>query len=184
MTSTTKTHSDHFTDALIYGFSILKDTPMGCDIHWHSETKKHGIWKCDQANSFQLIEEENTYPEMASFSETDRNYWLFGLLQPGVRTDWDWSFPERLFFPDDASPEIRKVYEHWGSDAHSAGYRTRAELKAKVEELKTMRAQHLISPTEVGPAVEHHATKLAEMINDLNSDVPDSDQRIVFWFDN
>ena len=157
---------------------------MGCDIHWHSEAKKNGIWKCDQADSFQLLKDEDGYPDMANFADTDRDYWLFGLLQPGVRSTWDWSFPERLVFPDDASPEVRKVYEFWGGDAHSPGHVTRAELKAKVEEIKALRAQHLISPMKEGPAIEHHATKLTPMINDLDSDVPDEDQRIVFWFDN
>lgn len=184
MININKSHSDHLLDALVYGTSIQKVEVMGCDIHWHSETKKNGIWKCDQANSFQILKDEDGYPDMINFTDTDRDYWLFGLLQPGVRSNWDWSFPERLVFPDDASFEIRKVYEHWGGDAHSPGYVTRAELKAKVEEMKTLRAQHLISPMKEGPAIEHHATKLDRLINLLSSDAPDEDQRIIFWFDN
>lgn len=184
MIKQSKSHSSHLSDALVYGTSIQKVEIMGCDIHWHSETKRDGVWKCDQAYSFELLADEDNYPNMANFPDRGRDYWLFGLLQPGVRSDWDWSFPERMVFPDDASSEVRQVYKHWGEDAHSPGYVTREELKAKLEELKSLRAQHLISPMEEGPVIEHHATKLARMINELDSDVPDSDQRIVFWFGN
>lgn len=177
-----KSHSDHLLDALVYGTSIQKVQVMGCDIHWHSETKKNGIWKCDQAESFQLLEDENNQPDMNDFLGRGRDYWKFGLLQQ-VRSVWDWSFDKRIEFPDDASPEVRQVFEAWGGDAHSEGYRTREELKAKLEELKPMKAQHLISPGEDKEVIDHHFTFLENMISNLNSDVPDSDQRIVFWFD-
>jgi hypothetical protein len=156
---------------------------MGCDIHWHSETKRNGQWVCDQAHTFKLLEDENNYPEMDNFPGRNRDYWMFGLLQQ-VRNSYDWSFDERIEFPDDASSEVRRVFEYWGSDAHSVGYRTREELKAKLEELKLMRAQHLINPEKDKVVIDHHFVCLENMIGNLTSDVPDSDQRIVFWFDN
>ncbi len=156
---------------------------MGCDIHWHSETKRNGIWKCDQAESFQLLESEDNYPDMDGFPNRSRDYWKFGLLQQ-VRSVFDWSFDERIEFPDDASPEVRQMFEAWSSDAHSQGHRTREELKDKLEELKLLKAQQLINPSKEAEAINHHFTCLENMIGNLTSDVPDSDQRIVFWFDN
>lgn len=156
---------------------------MGCDIHWHSETKRNGIWKCDQAESFQLLEDEDNHPDMANFPNRSRDYWKFALLQQ-VRGRFDWSFDEHIRFPDDASPEVRQVFEAWGSDAHSEGYLTREDIKAKLEELKVLKAQELISPSKDAEVINHHFTCLENMIGNLTSNVPDSDQRIVFWFDN
>ena len=183
MIKTNKSHSDHLLDALVYGTSIQKVEVMGCDIHWHSETKKNGIWKCDQADSFQLLEDEDNHPDMSDFPNRSRDYWKFGLLQQ-VRHVFDWSFEVRIKFPDDASPEVRRVFEAWGGDAHSEGYRTREELKAKLEELRLLKAQQLIGPSKEAEAISHHFTCLENMLGHLTSDVPDSDQRIVFWFDN
>lgn len=186
MITTSKTHSDHFTDALIYGFSMMKETPMGCDIHWYSETRqKDGTWACDQAPSFK-IEDKGTDDEdfdMDSLPGRSRDYTFFGLLNQ-VRTNWDWSFEERASIPHDTSSHIAQMYGRWGSDAHSAGYLTREELKAKLEELKPLRAANLISPTKKGEVLIHHAKRLEDTIDNLSSDVPDSEQRIVFWFDN
>lgn len=156
---------------------------MGCDIHWHSETKRNGQWECDQADSFQLLEDEDNAPEMDAFPNRSRDYWKFGLLQQ-VRSVFAWSFDERIEFPKDASSEIRQMFEEWSSDAHSEGYRTREELKAKREELKLLKTQQLISPSKEAEAINHHLTCLENMLANLTSDVPDSDQRIVFWFDN
>jgi len=155
---------------------------MGCDIHWYSETKRNGQWECDQANTF-CYDEEN-YPEMDSFPGRDRDYWFFGLLQPGVRSHWDWSFSEREIIPDDLSKEVKTIWDRWDSDGHSHGYVTREEIKAKLEELKPLRTQHLINPTDEANIVRHHVTKLENCLTHLTSDVLDSDQRIVFCFDN
>ena len=156
---------------------------MGCDIHWHSETKRNGQWECDQADSFQLLKDEDNAPDMDAFPGRDRDYWKFGLLQQ-VRSVFDWSFDERIKFPENTSPEIRQMFEAWSGDAHSEGYRTREELKAKLEELKTMRTQHLFDPGKDKGVIDHHFRCLENMLANLTSDVPDSDQRIVFWFDN
>lgn len=95
---------DDFMDALSY---LMKGAHMGCDIHWYSETKRNGQWECDQADTFELLEDEDNYPDMANFPGRDRDYWFFGLLQPGVRSRWDWSFPEREVIPDDLSKEVK-----------------------------------------------------------------------------
>lgn len=157
---------------------------MGCDIHWHSETKRDGKWLCDQAESFKVLEDEEDYPDMDDFPDRGRDYWLFGLLQPGVRSEWEWSFPERLVTPNDLSKEVQIVVDRWDGDAHSNGYLTRKELKAKLAELKQLTVEHLIAPTDETQILHHHVKRLEDIITNLAADVPDTDQRIVFWFDN
>ena len=163
---------------------------MGCDIHWHSETRRNGVWVCDQAASFQKLDpEDGDGYEMDPFPNRDRDYWWFGLLN-GVRTNWAFMFPESETVPNDLSHEVRTLYEQWDCDAHSAGSLTRAELKAKLGELKPMRAAILIHAHDEKKAdateaqVIHLYGRLEETIANLSSDVPDEDQRIVFWFDN
>jgi len=169
-------------DALSY---TMKGTKMGCDIHWYSETKRNDKWQCDQADSFELIKESTyTYPNMEEFPNSERDYSFFGLLQPGVRSEWGWSFPERHEIPNDLSKEVQSMSDDWKGDSHSHGYLTRKELKAKLEELKQSRTMHLIAPTEVTHTLHHHVEELEDTIANLTADVPDTDQRIVFWFDN
>ena len=163
---------------------------MGCDIHWHSETKRNGQWECDQAHTFEIEKEDfgnndvRDYINMADFPDRGRDYWLFGLLQPGVRSSWDWSFPERIEIPEDLSKEVKAVWDQWDVDGHSHGYLTRAEIKAKLEELKKHRAMHLIDPRDSTQVLMHHVERLESILEDMTSDVPDTDQRLVFCFDN
>lgn len=164
---------------------------MGCDIHWHSETKKDGVWVCDQAETFMTRVEDygdgpKEYPEMDDLPGRTRDYWFFGLLNKNVRTSWPWSFPYTCDLPEDVSSEIRTVCEYMGEDGHSQGARTQAELIAKVEELKLARAQLLIAPSEEASIhnVDHLIKRLEETLATLGAtDTPD-DRRIVFWFDN
>ena len=172
-------------DALVYGTSIMKGPKMGCDIHWYSETKKDGKWVCDQAESY-YIEDEGTadeYHTMDDFPNRGRDYWWFGFIQPGVRSSWDFGFDES-HQPDDLSPEVERIINRWDSDGHSHGHLTRAELKAKLVELAETRTRMLINPTEELGALKHLAQRLEKTISNLTSDVPDEDQRIVFFFDN
>lgn len=162
---------------------------MGCDIHWYSETKIDGQWRCDQADSFREVKEngEHSYFDLDSFPNEDRDYWMFGLLNNGVRTEWPYSFQEKGF-PVPASREVAKVFAGWQDDAHSPSFLTRAELKAKLQELKPIRAEYMIRsdiPIDERAAIEHHAKRLQEIIDNLsNESVSDENQRIVFWFDN
>lgn len=174
--------SDDHIDAFKY--AIERSSKVGCDIHWHSETKRDGKWLCDQAESFKILNDEGDYPDMNNFPDRGRDYWFFGLIQPGVRSEWSWSLPERLATPDDLSKEVQIVMNHWDGDAHSHGYRTREELKTKLAELKQLMVAHLIAPTDVTEVLHHHVKRLKKVIKDLASDVPDTDQRIIFWFDN
>lgn len=157
---------------------------MGCDIHWFSETKVNDQWKCDQAASFSENCDGEKIPDMDSFPNDDRDYWFFGLIQPGVRTEWDWSFPERVEIPEDLSKEVKNILKKWDIEGHSNGYLTRAEILEKLKELTTMKTEELIHPTHVGKVIQHHFKRLQEVAANLNAEVPDTDQRIVFFFDN
>lgn len=160
---------------------------MGCDIHWNSETKKDGKWVCDQAVVKPTWADEDDEPQAEDFPDRGRDYWLFGLLANGVRSNWAWSFPYQNAVPDDLSPEVAKRIEHDGGDGHSHGVHTRAELIAKVEELKLKRAELLITAdgqNNEPQACAHHLEQLEQIIGNLDADVPAEDQRLVFWFDN
>lgn len=163
---------------------------MGCDIHWHSETRKDGVWVCDQADSFTINPPEydggREYPEMDDFPGRTRDYWFFGLLNNGVRTNWPWSFPYTCDIPRDMSSEVRAVVEYWDEDAHSQGARTQAELQAKLAELIHARAEMLINPLPDASManIDHLIYRLQEVLGALGSEVPAEDRRLVFWFDN
>lgn len=158
---------------------------MGCDIHWYSETKKDGAWECDQADSFEKDEDPDyEYHDMNNFPNRGRDYWMFGLLAD-VRCDVPYGFAAKGI-PDELSPEVKMIFDEWGGDGHSNSYLTREELKAKVAELAPKRAELLIAPAKgvTMEMVQHHIDRLEEIIGNLNADVPDSDQRIIFCFDN
>ena len=156
---------------------------MGCDIRWYSETRRDGKWECDQKLTF-VETDDDDWPAMDYFPGRDRDYWLFGLLNPSVRADWEWSFPESSMVPEDVSREVSLIYDREGDDAHSAGSLTRAELKAKLEELKLLIAKALVVPRKDSQGMSHHKKCLMKILSNMTSDVPDEDQRIVFWFDN
>lgn len=151
---------------------------MGCDIHLYSETKKDGIWVADKADSFNQNEDadengEDGYVHINSSYSGERNYQLFGLLNTNVRADSPWSFDENGF-PDDASPEITAYYKHWDTDAHSASYLTRQDLKKKATELLIVADKY----------AHDLCGYLAALIGGLPDCTDTEEQRIVFWFDN
>ncbi len=157
---------------------------MGCDIHWYSETKKNGAWVCDQAASFTAEEEDGRiYKDMDDFPGRDRDYWWFGFIQPGVRTQWPFSFDESSL-PEDLSSEVQQLNDQWDCDGHSHGSLTRAQLKDKLAEMKKLSLEQVINPTQNRESIEHFVACLEDVLKNLTADVADEDQRIVFWFDN
>lgn len=157
---------------------------MGCDIHWWSETRKDSVWVCDQKDSFYVDTQQNNYTDMNEFISFIRDYAMFGLLQDGVRSSWEWSFKHFRGFPQDASSQVKAMYAYWGEDAHSPGWLTRAELKAKRHELLARKIQELIHPTGVMWMLSRHINNLDDILELLNAPVEDTEQRIVFFFDN
>lgn len=169
---------------------------MGCDIHWYSETRHYRTpektdfeWICDQGDSLQIIEEEDNYPEMDDFPNRTRDYWFFGLLFNGVRTDWTFAFPGKCLLPTDLSSEVQAVHDYWGEDAHSQNWLTRKELEDKLAELHLVQADMLINPRpdERPEHVQHMIGRLKQTIDSMLAISPDvlgEDHRLVFWFDN
>lgn len=151
---------------------------MGCDIHLYSESlDDNGVWVADAADTFVIDKDDDTdsdedgWASMEEAAGSDRNYWLFGLLSPGVRTEWPFSFPE-TGWPDNASEHTERIYQGWSSDAHSPGHLTKRELQNKAAEL-------LITSEDHAQAL---AGYLQEILRGLDGE-PDR-QRIVFFFDN
>ena len=155
---------------------------MGCDIHWYSESKKNGDWICDQKDSF--IDNKTEGIDLDYFPNSHRDYWFFGLLSEGVRCDFDAAFPAKGF-PEDASIEVAALYRQWDCDAHSSSWLTRQELKDKLQEFAVIRTELLIKPiADESEMAAHHVKRLQETISNLTAEVPDTDHRIVFWFNN
>ena len=108
---------------------------MGCDIHMYTERRINGIWTSTEPIITVNPEdkEKDRFRDVPSQFRTyqdGRNYILFSVLA-GVRSHYT---IEQKFevkgFPKDASPNIRQLYEKWGSDAHSASYLTLTDLKS------------------------------------------------------
>ena len=175
---------------------------MGCDIHWYSETRHYRtpektdfVWICDQTSSFHPVDYSLTpggddlRPEMDDFPNPTRDYWFFGLLFNGVRTDWTFAFPGKCLLPTDLSSEVQAVYDCWGLDAHSQSWLTRKELEDKLAELHLVQAGMLIDPrpNERPEHVQHMIRRLKQTIDSMlaiSPDVSGEDHRLVFWFDN
>lgn len=101
---------------------------VGCDIHMYVEKKKNGKWVPAQG----MIKDEDSGIMDVPYPDTfynERNYLLFGFLTGGeVRREMNSPFKLKGF-PKNASPEIRKIYEQYGCDAHSPSYLTLEELE-------------------------------------------------------
>jgi hypothetical protein len=99
---------------------------MGTDIHLHVEKKVKGKWVPAQG----LLKDEDGDPYLPLPDElySERNYLLFGFLA-GVRFEEVQHFAVKGF-PTDASPEITKIFEKWGPDAHTPSYLTFEELNS------------------------------------------------------
>jgi hypothetical protein len=108
---------------------------MGCDIHLYKEKKVNGRWvTADEGWKNEFDEGGVDVPYDNRF--TDRDYDLFGYLSKGVRREFDFSFLARGI-PFNASEEVKKCSEQWGSDGHSHSYLTLTELKEAWEFLQT-----------------------------------------------
>lgn len=125
---------------------------MGCDIHVMIEARRtlnnnEEVWfNCDNYRYkpyFGTDEEEPQMELKPIFG--DRNYELFSFLA-GVRNYGNNpSFGFDRGFPEDASKQTATEYESWGSDAHTPGYATLAELKEAVAGVKTVRREGAVS---------------------------------------
>jgi hypothetical protein len=137
---------------------------MGCDIHMNIEVKTENGW------------------ELYSKPKVDRNYRLFAKLANVRNYDNEIipiSNPRGL--PEDVSYLVKKSYERWDTDAHSASYITCEELDILQKWLKEfdLDLEHNILNTYC------EGNSFLE-INESSEGSPDwiFDCRLVFWFDN
>lgn len=172
---------------------------MGCDIHMFAEKKVNGKWeKLGKVfkNRYYNPEQESKidedgYEYNAEFTDEPwegRNYDLFAILAD-VRNGRGFAgtytgegfipIAETKGIPLDASEEVKKEYEYWGCDAHSASWFTLKELKDYDWQQSTF--THGNTETyEV--ASGNFLQKITNALNPFTES--DEDIRIVFWFDN
>jgi hypothetical protein len=153
---------------------------MGCDIHTYIEKKKNGVWV--PAQGFMLT--GNYEPDIPDVPVHDtyykRDYCLFGFLA-GVRYPQFKRF-EPKGFPEDASEEVKRIFDYWGSDAHTPSYLTQEELKSvdwDTEEINCYGEGN----QPLWKAFERFYD-LVFWLNSYDYNCEPDELRIVFWFDN
>jgi hypothetical protein len=141
---------------------------MGCDIHCYKEKRIDGVW----VNQNEI---SDPYGDGYRLQRTyvSRNYWLFGLLSKGVRTEWESSWEPRGEAPA-MSQELQQEYDNDLGDGHSHSWLTLDEIKVKQVKLL------IGSPEDNKLGVE--LRDFRNTIFDENDD-PET-TRVVFWFDN
>ena len=140
---------------------------MGCDIHMNIEVKTENGW------------------ELYSKPDVERNYRFFAKLA-NVRNEFGdiepISAPRGI--PSDASYLVRKSYEKWGSDAHSASYITCEEIYILQNWLTVEGVRH---PLYLEDEILHTFCEGNSFygIKRYPDERPDwiFDCRFVFWFD-
>lgn len=129
---------------------------MGCDIHTHVEVKKHirskEMWAC--ADFFKLNEYYDSNDEGCGKKyETvevcgDRDYSRFAVLANVRNYGGTEPIAEPRGIPEDCCKEIKKEYEYWGCDAHSASYFTLEELREWQKTASGLKHSGFISPED------------------------------------
>ena len=147
---------------------------MGCDIHMNIEVKTDNGW------------------ELYSKPNVERFYMLFAKLA-NVRNNFGIQpISEPRGIPDDASYLVKKSYESWKDDAHSASFITCEEIGELQEWLEELRLQKYPNKFSLDFDLEYSILRtdcewnsFAGVKKDPNGK-PDwiHDCRLVFWFDN
>ena len=175
---------------------------MGCDIHSFAEkrNKQTNLWE-KVGDEFSLDEfDRNFYKKDKTDSPFKwRSYSIFAFLA-GVR-NYDCCVPisEPKGLPEDVSDYVRKKYEYWDEDAHSASYLTAKELlefdyeqsfwNRRVGKQLAPNFYHGACLAEEGEGeIVTYRDNLGEWffkhLEELKSLGDPEDVRIVFWFDN
>src|SRR5690606_36788957 len=100
------------------------------------EVHRDGRWECleeEYEEDYGTDEEPDMALHLRSLP-VSRNYWLFGLLADGVRTQWEFSWQPRGL-PNDVTELVKADHERWDSDAHTASWLGMAEIQQKALEL-------------------------------------------------
>jgi hypothetical protein len=138
------------------------------------EVRREGKWESLETP---YLEDEGTEDERLYLDSLSlgRNYWLFGLLARGVRTEWEFSWDARGL-PEDVSDVVKHDSDQWDCDGHNHSWLSLIELKHKATEL-------LILPGQEAPQC---GALLRDLIDKIEwpADAAPEDCRVVFWFDN
>ena len=154
---------------------------MGCDIHMYIEKKKNGKWIPAQG-FMQTGNRENDVPDVPFHDQfNQRNYALFGFLA-GVRIPELKHF-EPQGFPDDASKEVKDVYNEWGTDAHTPSYLLLKELQTIPWDDLIDYPDYYEKPAKLRDAFSEFYD-LVYWLNSYDYTCNPDEIRIVFWFDN
>ena len=160
---------------------------MGCDIHAYREHKINGRWFSsdnwhEDASAYEEDSSKDLHMAVTWNNHTgSRNYAAFGLLA-SVRTEYDYSI-EAKGMPDDVSHLVNGDYLRWDVDAHTPSYITKLEIIELRIRLKLV----VQPPTEDSHSQDRYLDSLLKSLDDINGWIympEESEQRIVFWFDN
>jgi hypothetical protein len=147
---------------------------MGCDIHFFVEVKTKNGW------------------ELYSSPNVTRSYALFAKLANVRNYNNIEPISEPKGFPEDASYLVKKEYEYWDSDAHSASYLKSNEIVELEEWLKNEKPYSTEDDGWAANDLEHgilHSYLCGNSFGGIKK-YPDEkpewieDVRFVFWFDN
>lgn len=162
---------------------------MGCDIHAFVEAKRNNHW---EFVTRWLLESTEFGPmsicsyRIFGFLAHVRNYSLSPVIAP----------PRGI--PSDISVGVKRLWEQWIGDAHSASWLTRKELlnydyATTFEDRRTtirIGNNHFDGGQQCIPG-DGRIVELGEWLGkgyfeNLNAltKIPDKDVRVVFWFDN
>lgn len=164
---------------------------MGCDIHLHTERKIKGSWV-------------NLHSDLG----VDRNYTLFAILADVRNYGENVPINSPKGVPTDASKEYLQSVEDMDTDGHSHSYLTLQEILDYLPEAQVkytgMISQEQSDQLDTGVLPtswcrstnatgflyrewydsESSLVDLVDNMKLLQCDVPDTDIRIVFYFDN
>ena len=172
---------------------------MGCDIHSFAEVKSKAKW--EKVNDhFKLDDYDKKYYKKEKGDEPFgwRSYSMFAFLADVRNYDHCEPISEAKGFPENASEEVKKEYDDWFGDAHSASYLTLQELldfdydkgfwNRRVTK-KTSYGYNGASLAEEGEGKiitykDNLGQGFFDVIEELKELGKPEDVRIVFWFDN
>lgn len=170
---------------------------MGCDIHiyserWHEGQERWVPFDFYEYNEYrdEMLKWANNCDEEHQWHEPEftnveiggaRDYYRFGVLSTGVRGEMPFSFEPRGI-PDDCSNNIKKHYEAYGCDAHSANWIT-------LREFNDMYVKYRIAGKGENPLAEmkreidDHIKRKLKWPHLIEKQDPNH-IRFIYWFDN
>jgi len=168
---------------------------MGCDIHIFLERYIDGEWECVDTFPTVVVDryfssselKESALRDYMHHNITDRNYKLFSAIA-GVRkqSSTEQSRVPRGF-PQDASKPVKRIFNEWGVDAHSASWLFADEFCEAylTHNIPTEEASKLIARRLESSEDSLWELVMCTHIHDVHPEHADPKAyRFVFFFDN